>query len=85
MQAAKVREKRMIDDGHTELRIDLGADALISKKWYAALIDEHGHPIMGWVHLDWVARWDSGITVPINHYEIKRESARVALVEELPQ
>jgi len=80
-----VKFKRPLGQQRTEIWLDLGAEALLSKKWYAALLDEQGRPIMEWVHLDWVAQWDSAMTVPFNHNDINKEMARVALRQELPR
>ena len=85
MRAAKVKRVRPLTFDSTEIWLDLGSDALLTKKWYAALIDENGHPLMEWVHLDWVAKWDCAMTVPFNNNRIDEESARVALIQELPK
>jgi hypothetical protein len=85
MRAAMVTKKRMIGQSRTWLEIDLGADALITKEWYAALLDPRGRPIGGWVHPDSVNRRDAVVIVPVKYDEIPRESARIALVKELPE
>lgn len=84
-RAARVTMTRPLGQDRTEVWLDLGVEDLRRKKWYAALIDEQGHPIMEWVHLEGVAMRDSAMIAPIDYYRIDRETARVALVEELPK
>jgi hypothetical protein len=83
--AAKVKMTRPLGQDRTEVWLDLGVEDLISKKWYAALIDEQGHPIMEWVPLEGVTQRDSVMIAPLNHHRINEQTSRVALVKELPE
>src|SRR5690606_21574903 len=51
----------------TRLRLDVGAEARITKDWYAALVDERGRPITEWVQLDQVGPGSAQVTVSIGH------------------
>ena len=85
MQAAKVIRKDPRPGNSTAVWLDLGPQDLISKKWYAALIDENGHLVTDWVRLEGLTRYESVVVFPIRGHLIDEETARVALVEELPQ
>jgi hypothetical protein len=85
MQAAKVKLRAIVDESHTWLRLDLGSEALITKEWYAALVDEDGHLITEWLPLQEVNQLDSTVIVPVAYDKIGPASARVALLEELPK
>lgn len=85
MRAAKVNIWRIVDRTHSWLELDLGSEALVTKDWYAALVDEQGHPITEWVPLSRVDRDFSEVIVPVGYEKIERSSTRVALVAELPQ
>lgn len=84
-RAAKVGNTWRVGSTHTRLEIDIGTEALVTKDWYAALIDEDGHVIGDWSKLEHVLPWRSRVVVPVNESYVHPWSARVAVVEELPE
>jgi hypothetical protein len=85
MRAAKVTIWRIVDATHTWLDLDLGSESLITKDWYAAIVDEQGRPVTEWVQLQHVGRESSEVVVSVGYEKIDRASTRVALVAERPQ
>lgn len=85
MRAAKVIISRIVDRSHTWVELDIGEEALITKNWYAAILDERGHLVTEWVQLIRVLRDSSEVILPVGHKMIDSASTRVAMVAELPQ
>jgi hypothetical protein len=84
-RAARAKPWRIVDSSHTLLKLDIGSEALITKEWYAALVDEYDYLITEWVQLKEVRRQDSLVVLPVGYQQIDGQTLRVALVEELPE
>jgi hypothetical protein len=82
MRAAKVTLWRSPDESHTWLKLDIGSEALVTKDWYAALVDERGHLITPWAALEYVRPKNAAVVVQFESERLDMESARVALVED---
>ncbi|MEO7732080.1 MAG: hypothetical protein ABIY55_13990 [Kofleriaceae bacterium] len=83
--ALDINTRPGVDSHHIQIVIDRGADATLTTAWFAAVLDDAGHPRTPWVHLDTVLRETAlfPVELPIQGLKLATH-AHVAVVQDMP-